>query len=68
MDEDSMAGRLFWGWFKHRSEEFRKIKLKVDEYLNIQLILHDKKHRTNKNNFGGIPIFYSLVMLINYLL
>ena len=23
MDEDSMAGRPFWGWFKHRLEEFR---------------------------------------------
>ena len=48
MDEDSMAGRPFWGWFKHRSEEFRKIKLKVDEYLNIQLILHDKNTELTK--------------------
>ena len=43
-----MAGRPFWGWFKHRSEEFRKIKLKVDEYLNIQLILHDKNTELTK--------------------
>ena len=42
MDEDSMAGRPFWGWFKHRLEEFRKIKVKVDEDLNIKPILHEK--------------------------
>ena len=26
MEGDSMAGRPFWGWFKHRLEEFRKLK------------------------------------------
>ena len=30
MDEDSMSGRPFWGWFKHRLEEFRKNKIKLD--------------------------------------
>ena len=43
LDEDSMAGRSFWGWFKHRLEEFRKIKLKIDEDLNTQPIFHDKR-------------------------
>ena len=33
----------FWYWFKHRLEEFRKIKLKVDEDFNIQTLLHDKQ-------------------------
>jgi len=35
IDEDSMAGRLFLGWFKHRLKGFRKMKLKVNEGLNI---------------------------------
>ena len=34
-----MAGRPFWGWFKHRLEEFRKRKLKVDEDYNAQTFL-----------------------------
>ena len=42
MDEDSMARRPFWGWFKHRLEDFRKIEVKVDEDLNIKPILHEK--------------------------
>ena len=35
IDEDSMAGHSFWGWFKHRLEEFRKMKSKIDDNLNI---------------------------------
>ena len=35
MNEDSMVGRLFWGWFKHRLEEVRKIKVNADKNLNI---------------------------------
>ena len=31
IDKDSMAGRPFWGWFKDRLEEFRKMKLRVDQ-------------------------------------
>ena len=42
MDEDSMANRPFWSWFKHRLEEFRKKKLKLDDYFNAQTLLYDK--------------------------
>ena len=37
-----MAEHPFWGWFKHRLEEYRKKKLKIDEDFNIQTLLHDK--------------------------
>ena len=60
MDEDSMAGHPFWGWFKHRLEKFRKIKLKIDEDLNIQPIFHDKRTELIKRIFGGISAFYSM--------
>ena len=60
MDEDSMVGRPFWGWFKHRLEEFRTIKLKADENLNIQPIFHDKRTELTKRIFGGIRAFYSM--------
>ena len=59
MDEDSMAGRPFWGWFKYRLEKVRKIKLKVDEDLNIQPIFHDKHIELTKRIFGKILAFYS---------
>ena len=55
-----MAGHPFWGWFKHRLEEFRKIKLKIDEDLNIQPIFHDKRTELIKRIFGGISAFYSM--------
>ena len=42
MNEDSMAEHPFWGWLKHRLEEYRKKKLKIDEDFNIQTLLHDK--------------------------
>ena len=42
MDEDSMTGRSFWGWFKHRLEEFGNMELKVDKGFNIQTLLHNK--------------------------
>ena len=60
MDEDSMAERPFWGWFNHRLEGFRKIKLKVDEDLNIQPIFHDKRTELTKIMFGVIPVFNSM--------
>ena len=60
MDEDSMVGRPFWGWFKHRLEEFRKIKLKVDEDYNAQTLSNDKYTELTKRIFGGIPAFYSM--------
>ena len=60
MDEDSMAGRPFWDWFKHMLKEFRKIKLKADEDLNIQLIFRDKRTKLTKRCFRGIPDFSSM--------
>ena len=51
-----MAGYPFWDWFKHRLKEFRKMKLKVDEYFNIQTLLHDK-HIEQKLIFRGILAF-----------
>ena len=60
MDEDSIVEHPFWGWFKHRLEEFKKIILKVDEDLNIQPIFHDKRTELTKRIFGGILAFYSM--------
>ena len=60
MDEYSKARRPFWGWFKQRLEEFRKIKLNVDEDLNIQPILNDKCTEQTHRIFGGMPAFYSM--------
>ena len=34
-----MAGRSFWGWFKHRLGEFRRNKIKLDEHYNVHLVL-----------------------------
>ena len=42
MDEDSMGFRPFFGWFKHRLEEFRKMIRKVDEDYNAQTLSNDK--------------------------
>ena len=41
MDEDIITGRPFWGWFKHRLEEFRKTKLEVDDNYNTQTLSND---------------------------
>ena len=60
MDEDSMAGRPFGGWFKHRLEEFRKMKLKVEENYNAQTLSNDKYTELTKRIVGGIPAFYSM--------
>ena len=60
MGEDSMTGRPFWGWFKHRLEEFRKMKLKVDEDCNTQTLSNDKYTELTKIIFGGLPAFYSM--------
>ena len=68
MDEDSMAGRPFWGWFKHRLEEFRKMKLKVDEDFNIRTLLHDKHIELTKIFLEGYQPFNLWVMLIKYFL
>ena len=37
-----MVFRPFFGWFKHRLEEFRKMILKVDEDYNAQTLSNDK--------------------------
>ena len=58
MDEDSMVGRPFWGWFKHRLEEFRTIKLKADENLSIQPIFHDKRTELTKKNVWWDTSFF----------
>ena len=58
MDEDSMAGRSFWGWFKDRLEKFRKMKLKVDEDSNIQTLFYDKHIELTKDIFGVVLAFY----------
>ena len=55
-----MAGHPFWGWFKYRLEEFRKIQLKVDEDYNAQTLSNDKCTELTKRIFGGIPAFYSM--------
>ena len=49
-----MARRQFRGWLKYRIEEFRNMKLKVDEGLNIQLILHDKHTELTKKYWRDI--------------
>ena len=43
-----------------RLEEFRKIKLKVDEDYNAQTLSNDKYTELTKMIFGGIPAFYSI--------
>ena len=68
MDEDSIAGRPFWGWFRHKLEEFRKIKLNVDEDLNIHSIFHDKRTELTKRILEGYQLFTLWAMFINYLL
>ena len=57
MDEESMVNRQFWGWFKHRLEEFRKMKFKIDEDLNIKLLLHDKYTELTKDFLVGNQLF-----------
>lgn len=42
MDEDSITGLPFLGWFKYGLEPFRKMKFKVDDDFNIQNLLHEK--------------------------
>ena len=39
MEKDSIASRTFLCWFKHRIEEFRTIKMKIDDELNVQNML-----------------------------
>ena len=56
MDEDSIAGRPFWSWFRHKLEEFRKIKLNVDEDLNIHSIFHDKRTELTKRILEGYQL------------
>ena len=68
MDEDSMAGRPFWGWFKHRLEEFRKMKLKVDEDYNAQTLFNDKYIELKEGFLEGYQPFNLWVMLIKYFL
>ena len=65
MNEDSMAGRPFWGWFKHRLEEFRKNIVKVDEDFNIQPICYDKRTELTTKVWWDTSFFTLWVMLIN---
>ena len=68
VDEDNMAGRPFWGWFKHRLEELRKMKSKVDEDFNIQRLLHDKHTELTKIFSEEYQLFTLWAMVINYLM
>ena len=68
MDEDSMAGRPFWGQFKHKLEEFRKIKLKVDEDYNAQTLSNDKYTELTKRILKEYLFLTLCVTLINFLL
>ena len=63
MDEDSMTGRLFWAWFRHRIEEGRKIppgnidgdniaQLNVKENNVFPLSIYER-------SWCGIPLVYS---------
>ena len=63
-----MAGRPFRGWFKHRLEKFRKMKLKVDEDYNAQTLFNDKYTELTKRILGGYLCFTLWVTLINFLL
>ena len=63
-----MVGRLFWGWFKHRLKEFRKIKLKIDEDYNAQTLSNDKYTELTKIILKGHLLFTLWVTIINYLL
>ena len=55
-----MDSRPCWGWFKHRLDEFRKIKFKVDEDLNIKTLLYNNHIELTQIIFEGIPAFYSM--------
>ena len=35
-----MAGRPFWVWFKYTIEEFRNMKVRMDDNVNIQSVLY----------------------------
>ena len=61
MDEDSMAGRPFWAWFKQRIEEFRKVNIKIDDEYNVHTMNHKLTHpKLSTRIYGGIPAFYSM--------
>ena len=61
MDEDSMAGRPFWAWFKQRIEEFRKVNIKIDDDYNVHTISHKLTHpKLSTKIYGGITAFYSM--------
>ena len=61
MNEDSMAGRSFWAWFKQRIEEFRKVNIKIDDNFNVHTINHKLTHpKLSTRIYGGIPVFYSM--------
>ena len=61
MDEDSIAGRSFWAWFKQRIEEFRKVNIKVDDKYNVHTMNHKLTHpKLSTRIYGGIPAFYSM--------
>ena len=61
MDEDSMAGRPFWAWFKQRKEEFRKVNIKIDDEYNVHTMNDKLTHpKLSTSIYGGIPEFYSM--------
>ena len=58
----------FWGSLKHRLEEFRKKKLKVDDDYNTQTLLNEKYTELTRIIFEEYVFFTLWVTLINYLL
>ena len=63
MDEDSMAGRPFWAWFRHRIEEGRTPPIIQDHRAEN----HDLPNvhtfpfppSVYERSWGGIPLVYS---------
>ena len=59
MDEDSMSGRQYWSFFKHRTEESRRPKFMEDGDGHIIQNDHPIHPDVYNRPWGGIPIVYS---------
>jgi len=59
MDEDSMSGRPFWGWFKHRLEEARSSVDDNNRNMEHHSDILNFNYEIFQRSWGGIPVIYS---------
>jgi hypothetical protein len=61
MDEHSMAGRSYWAWLCHRTEELRRPAVIVDENHNpVYSENSDLPSEVYNRPWGGLPFLYSM--------